>query len=259
MAAAKPTALASAALIVAALAPAGAAHAATKITNYDVTFEVEGKRSWTSKETSDSECTGGRCVREELASGSERLHLETPQPRRVQVFTGGGVKQPMFMGDTEAVLRLKGNHLLQGTHTTTYSGAWDAANPDQVDDTSKCGNRTMKETMAFNWVGHNRLALVPAFLLLREGCPNGLPVYSAEGLNGAPRPELSDVIATAAQSKFGRTKQFTIRGNTSWQGVVTPIDRTDDTSSYHRSGQEELSWQWRATFRMVNNKKKGRR
>jgi hypothetical protein len=257
VAAAKPG-LIAVAMAVAALAPAGAADAAVKITNYDVTFEVDGTRSWTYKETSDSECNGGRCVREEVASGNERLHLKTPKPRRVQVFTGGGQKQPMFMGDTEAVLRLTGNHLLQATHTTTYSGAADAANPDQVDDTSECGNRTMKETMAFNWVGRNRLALVPAFLLLREGCPNGLPNYPAEGVNGAPRPELSDVVASIAQSKFGRTKQFSVRGNASWQGVVTPVDRSDETSSYHRSGQEELSWQWRATFRMVK-KKRGRR
>jgi hypothetical protein len=246
-------------MAVAALAPAGAAHAGTKITNYDVTFEVEGKRTWTYKETGDNECTGGRCVREELASGSERLHLATPKPRRVQVFTGGGQKQPMFMGDTEAVLRLTGNHLLQGTHTVTYSGAADAANPDQVDDTSTCGNRSMKETMAFNWVGRNRLALVPAFLLLREGCPNGLPSYSAEGVNGAQRPELQDVVAAAAQSKFGRTKQFTIRGAASWQGVVTPVDRSDELGSFHRSGQEELSWQWRATFRKAPAKKGQRR
>lgn len=259
MAGARRAAVAAAVLATAALAPAGAAQAATRITKYEVTFEVEGKRTWSFKEVSDSECTVGRCVREELASGSETLQLQTPKPQRVDVFTFGGKQQPMFMGDTEATLRLTGGHLLQGSHTTTYTGGWDAANPDLVEDTSACGNRNLKETMAFNWVGRNRLALVPAFLLLRDGCPSGLPSYSAEGVNGAKRPELSDVVAAAAQAKFGRTKQFTVRGSTSWQGVVPVVDRSDDLGSFHRSGQEELSWQWRATFRMVKNKKKGRR
>src|SRR3954452_23654354 len=145
----------AAALATVALAPAGAAHAATKITKYDVTFELEGKRSWSFTQPHESECTAGHCTFEELASGSERLHLETPKPQRVDVFTFGGKQQPMFMGDTEAVLHLKGNHLLQGAHTVTYSGAWDAANPDTVEDTAECGNRNLKETLAFGWVGRN--------------------------------------------------------------------------------------------------------
>jgi hypothetical protein len=257
VAGARPLALAALATG-AALGPAGAADAATKITKYDVTFEVEGKRSWTFKEASDSDCTGGRCAVEELASGSERIVLQTPKPQRVDVFTFGGKQQPMLMGDTEATLRLTGNHLLQGTHTVTYTGGWDAANPDTVHDASDCGNRSLKETMAFNWVGRNRLALVPAMVLLREGCPSALP-YPADGVNGAKRPELSDVVAAAAQAKFGRTRQFTIRGAVSWQGVVPVIDRSDASSSFHRSGQEELSWQWRATFRKVAAKKGRRR
>ncbi|HEU4975915.1 MAG TPA: hypothetical protein VFT50_12550 [Baekduia sp.] len=265
-------ALAGAALACAAPAAAAeqppSAHAAKRTaagpreTPYDVTFALELTRTWTMDETWDLDCTGGSCHEQEHASGTEHLQLQTPHPQRVTVFSGIRGQPPMINGDTEAVLRLVGHHRLDGVHRDEFSGAWDAANPDQVDDTTQCGDRSVRSTMAFQWVTRNRLGLIPSFTeadALRERCPGDGALENLTGDDGVPEPTLMDVLGDVAQAKVGRVKDFSVRGTAGWHGTVPAIDRESDGDVLHRHGEERLSIQWRATFHQPRKKPHRRR
>ena len=153
---------------------------------------------------------------------------------------------------------MTGGWLRGGTMTTTYSGAWDAANPDTAEPTDDCGNLAEKDFRTVGWSADRpwSLALYVASEPLREACPDGPP----NGLDwvGGESPSLTDVLASVGKGKFLGTKQFTVRGTRSWTGTVAPTNRTDPRDTRIVNGQKTVTWQWEATFRMKGAKRKHR-
>jgi hypothetical protein len=244
-----PTALTLALL---AAVPA-AAPAAVEETAYDVVFDAQTKERWDFREFTSSECTVGTCVREELGSGTAATSIRTPTPQRVTVLTGVG-PTPQLVGTNEGTLQVTAAYLRTGSHTTTYSGGWDAANPDVVDPTDDCGRRTVKRTtLALSFQERNRIAPTTGPEPLREKCPSG---PSQLNWDDGTVPDLNAIVVTTAQSKFGRLKQFTVSGQRTWHGTVPPMNRTDPQDTFLRSGGHEVTWQWRATFRKAKKKRR---
>lgn len=244
--------------VVAALAAAAiltpSAHAAPRETIYEVTFQAEMVERWRFDERQSKECNGedgiGRCDREATGAGSARISLRTPRPQRVSVMTGIGGMQPMIVSSIDRGIPLKGSHRRGGAFTDTYSGAWDAANPDQVAPTSGCGLHNLKTDVALSWSGRNVLRPVLTIDDLRN-CPTGSPTgFAYDGV-----PAVSEVAARVNERTFGRVKQFRVTGTKTWRGTVDPIDRTDPDDSYSRYGASEIRWSWEATFRIVKPKK----
>ena len=237
-----------AALVLAAASPAGAA---LRETTYDVTFEAEKVERWQFDEHASSDCDGGRCVRDAVGSGSTRVFLKTPRPQRVSVTTGIPRMQPMVVASIDRGIALKGSHRVGGTFTDVYGGPWKAANQDFVAPTEGCGNHTVTTDVALAWTGRNQLAPVLSFDDLRA-CPTG-PV---RGFDYDGTPVVGEVVAQVAETKFGRTKQFTVRGSRTWAGTTPTLDLHSPESSLTSRGQSEVRWSWSATFRMVKRKKR---
>jgi hypothetical protein len=220
------------------LAAAGALPAAAEAARtvpYDVTVRVELRDEWTFLEHAENECLDGVCIAEEQAAGRTRIQLSTPTPQRVMVIRGG---RPSINGE----LRLKGSSLQSGTHAFTWSGAWDAANPDYELSTDDCGNRNIRTTFGLSFTKRNRVA--PSLLIddLREDCPIGMPHH--EVWDGDRVPFMPEVIASVQQTKFGRTKQFTVRASRTWHADAEP-----GNEFVHRSGARDVRYLWEATFK----------
>ena len=66
------------------------------------------------------------------------------------------------------------------------------------------------------------------------------------------------MIAQAGETKFGRTKQFRIRGSRTWTGTYPSMNRTDPDDTFTSSGDITTTWEWEATFRKATKKKKRR-
>ncbi|UGS38703.1 hypothetical protein [Capillimicrobium parvum] len=234
----------AAALVAATLAcasPAAAARPST--TEYRVTFHAEMSERWEFRELSSRECTVGRCVREEKGAGSARITLDSAGPTPVTVLRTGGNAAPMIHVGTDG-LALRGSYRRDGAHTTDYSGEWESANPDEAEATTGCGARSFKTGLGFDWAGRRELRVVTAIDQMRADCPSGPPNFDWD--DGAP--DLSAVLAAASRSRFGKTRQFTVRGQRKWTGTVPPMNRTDPDDTFQRSGSVEATWQWQATF-----------
>lgn len=248
-----------AALALAAASPA-VAGAAPRETKYDVTFEARMTETWKAETHVNKECQVGdpigRCLEDEVGSGAAKVYLRTPTPQRVSVITGAGGAQPMVTYAIDSGIPVKGEYKRAGTFTDVYSGLWDAANPDTAMPTKDCGSHAVKTDVALMWKGRNALAPLLALPDLFE-CPTG--PHSGFDFTPSTAPSVTEVVAPAAESKFGRAKQFTIRGAQTWTGSVTPINRTEPDDMYSTWGQSEIRWSWEATFRKVGKGRKRRR
>ena len=244
------------ALILCAALPAGASGAARSSSEalYEVTFRAEMTDRWQMREHYEDDCklTGAMCVRHEEGSGTARLNVKTRRPTRMLVMRGTGGRPPMLNVGTGEGAPVVGPYLRTGTLKTEYSGPWDAANPDREAPTSGCGTKTLKGDVNFTWRAKNQLAPLAILDDDREDCPTG-PSIGWEW-EGGESPSLSDAIAQAAQSKFPRTKQFSVNGNRTWTAIVDPINRQSKNGSYVRDGSRTTTWQWTATWRMVKRR-----
>jgi hypothetical protein len=145
---------------------------------------------------------------------------------------------------------LKGFHRRAGAFSDVYSGLWDAANEDLIAPASGCGNHSLKNDVALAWKGRNQLAPVLSVDDLAD-CPTGPTIgFDFDGV-----PAVSEVVGRVGESKFGRTRQFSVRGTKAWTGSIAPINRTDPDDSYVRSGDKTVRWSWEATFRKVVRKR----
>lgn len=235
---------------VAALALSAPATAAPRQTTYAVTFEAELVERWRFDEHASRACAAGealgRCDRDAVGQGSARIFLRTPRPQRVNVTTGVGGVQPLIVASIDRGIMLKGSHRRGGAFTDTYSGAWDAANPDEVAPTGGCGVRSLQTDVSLGWSGRNVLRPV---LLVDDlpDCPTGPPA----GFAYTSVPAVGEVPARVSERKFGRVKQFRFGGTKTWRGTVAPVNRTDPDDTYTRSGSSEVRWSWEAVFRLV--------
>jgi hypothetical protein len=249
-----PIVTAASLTLLAALAPA--AQAAPREAAYTVVFEAHMTERWSFKQFSSRECENGPCVTDEQASGVASAHLKTPTPQRVRVMTGMGPSGvPMIVGTTDGTLRVTGGYLRTGSHTVSYSGdpAYDAANPDETQPTEDCGRRTARLDVGLGFQQRNRISPSVPLEPLRERCPSGPPRNLQ--WDGGEVPDVNALAVAVAQSKFGRAKQFTVRGARTWHGTVDPFDRTDPQDTFHRSGEHTVTWQWRATFRKARRRR----
>ncbi|MDW5597052.1 hypothetical protein VSS74_22075 [Conexibacter stalactiti] len=238
------------AALVAATILSPSASAAPRQTTYEVTFEAEMVERWRFDERQSKDCGAddgvGRCDRHAVGQGSARIALRTPRPQRVSVTTGIGGMQPMIVSSIDRGIPLKGSHRRGGTFTDTYSGAWDAANPDHVAAANGCGVHTVTTDVSLSWSGRN--ALRP--MLLIDDLPD-CPAGPYDGFSYDGSPAVGEVPASVSERKFGRVKQFRFTGTKAWRGTVDPIDRTTPDDTYVRSGASEIRWSWEATFRIV--------
>lgn len=244
-------------LLAAALAAPMAADAAPlRESKYDVTVEIKMTEYWKVTEHHSSSCgpEGGRCDEDINGAGKAELLLRTSTPKRVSVMTGGGIRQPTITYAIDSGLPLKGSYRREGKLEDIYSGYWDAANEDQIAPTTGCGDHPLKTDVALAWKGRNQLAPVLVFDPLVE-CPMG-PV---RGFDYAETPDLGEVVAQAGETKFGRTKQFRVRGSRTFPGTYLTMNRTDPDDTFTSSGETMTKWEWEATFRKVTKKKKRRR
>ncbi|MBI5106048.1 MAG: hypothetical protein HZB46_13895 [Solirubrobacterales bacterium] len=241
--------------LLALLVLAPAAGAKVREMDYWLSFHATMKEEWSFEQHARSECENGDCLTDEVGKGQATITLGTSVPRKVHVMSMGGKVQPMIDTGVNRGLPLVGEELRSGTHTVTYSGdpKYDAANPDEVADTSKCGRRTLRTDLAFGWDGPNRLT--PSVIVdpLLEGCPTGPP--RNEHWVDDEVPSLFGLAATIQQTKFARTKQFTVRGSKTFTGV---IDAANDPR-FTRSGHHLVTWRWEARFTVSKPKPKKRR
>lgn len=235
--------------------PAASPAALPPQAKYDVRVEATMTDKWDFKEYSETECDDGTCVRDETGSGTARIHLQTKVWRLV--VTGGQGKRPPYVDVGNAGgLPFKGEYNREGVHVTDYRGSWEAANPDQTEPAGECGRKPIKSDVGFAFPQRNRVYLTALIDDLRE-CPMG-PPRNLEWENGEV-PSLGDVVVNVAQSKFGRAKQFRLRGSKTFKGTVDPFSRTEPGNTFVRGGSQEVTWTWEATFRKVGKKKKRRR
>jgi hypothetical protein len=246
------------ALLLSVALPASSAVAAKRVPSsaiYSVTFRAEMTDRWQAREhyTDDCRLTGAMCVRSENGEGSARLSVKTRRPAKMMVLRGIRGRGPMINVGTGEGAPVTGPYLRGGSLVTEYSGPWDAANPDRAQPASGCGTRSLDGDVNFTWRGRNKLALSAILDDDREDCPTG-PAVGWEW-DGGDGPALGDVIAQVSQSKFLRTRQFTVRGARTWTGKVPPFSRSSEQGSYVKDGNRTVSWQWEATFRMERKRR----
>jgi hypothetical protein len=235
--------------------PAAARSKAPSSATYKVTFKagMEEKWQYLADYADDCELTGAMCTRVEKGEGRASIQLRTRGPQTMLVSKGYKGRPPMLNTGTDG-LAVTGSYLRTGALTTEYGGPWDAANPDTAAATTDCGNRSVKTSLSFTWPARNRIGTALSLDDLREDCPDG-PTTGVEWDGGEP-PSLWDVIATLDQKKFLHTKQFTARGTRTWTGHVDPFSRSDAQGHYTISGDQTVTWQWEATFRMKTKRKR---
>lgn len=226
---------------------------------YTVTFSAEMTDRWQSREhfTDDCRLTGALCIRDEQGQGNAKLSVKTRRPFRMMVMRGVRGRGPAINVGTGEGAPITGPYLRNGALTVEYSGPWDAGNPDRAAETTGCGTKTIKGDVNFVWAARNQLAPSPILDETREDCPTG-PSEPWEW-DGGEGPSIRDVAGQVAQTKFLRTKQFTVRGQKTWTGRIPPTNRSDDQGSFVEDGSRTVSWQWEATFRMEGKKAKRKR
>jgi hypothetical protein len=226
---------------------------------YTVTFSAQMKDQWQSDEhyTDDCQLTGSMCVRTEKGEGGALLNVRTRRPFRMMVMRGVGGRGPAINVGTGEGAPITGPYQRSGSLVTEYSGPWDAGNPDRQAPAGGCGNKTISGDVNFVWTARNQLAPSPILDEDREDCPTG-PSTGWEW-DGGESPSLRAAVAQVAQTKFLRTRQFTVRGTKTWTGRIEPFSRSDSQGSYTKGGTRTVTWQWEATFRMEGTKKKRKR
>jgi hypothetical protein len=250
----RPLALGAAAAVALAAAPAADAKKKPRLSaTYMVTVKAAMKEQWSFRDYSSYDCLDGMCTREQKGSGTASAHLSTRRPFPIMVLRGPAGRPPTLNLGSDGI-PLTGAWLRGGTMTTEYSGAWDAANPDRTEPTADCGQIDVKPFGSIGWSSEQpkSLQLIVESEPLREECPDG-PPSGVEWENGES-PSLIDVLARVGKGKFLGTRQFTVRGTRTWKGAVSSFNRTDPLDTKIVGGDQSVTWQWEATFRM-----KGRR
>jgi hypothetical protein len=240
------------AALAAALTPA-TAHAAASEATYEVTFKAQMSETWNWKESYADDCklTGVMCTRDEVGSGSATVQVKSRRPTKMLVMRGPKGRPPVIGVGTGEGVPLTGSVLRNGSLTTTYGGPWAAANPNRKAEDKGCGRHTIKSDVNFVWEGANRLAPLTTSLDLGDtDCPDG-PSRPWEWANDES-PSLMEAFTTAAPKKFLGTKQFTVRGQRTWTGVIAPFSNGAMTSG----GDTKVTWTWEATFRKVGSKRR---
>lgn len=237
------------------LAPAGTAVAAKKRPLTEATYTVIARATmeerWQFLERSELRCLSpepGTCTTETTGSGMAKMQLKA-KPTTWLVMRGTKGRGPSLNVGTGEGAQLRGSYLRTGKLETVHGGPWAAANPPEVAETSGCGNESIEVDFNLAWRGRNQLAPSAIVSDMREDCPDG-PSTGLEWDNDGEGPSLMDVVTQAAQSKFLKTKQFTVSGTKSWHASADP-----PTGSYTlRSGEKTVKWSWSVTFQM--NKKR---
>jgi hypothetical protein len=241
------TVLAACALL--AVAAPGAAQAKRKPRSlqqatYEVVVRAAMDEEWYFDELSSSPCLPGDCTRETKGQGKAKISLKA-KPVQWLVMRGAGGRPPQINVGTGEGAPATGPYQRSAELVTHYEGQWAAANPDVVSDTADCGTRSM--TVDFNVFFRSRNVLAPSAPTdtLRDHCVDG-PVSGLEWDAGGS-PSLGDAITQTSQTRFLRTKAFTVRGSHTWHADVNP-----PTGSYvRRTGYKNVTWRWEATFRML--------
>jgi hypothetical protein len=215
---------------------------------YTVIARATMEEEWQFLERSEIDCLDGMCTTETKGSGTATMQLKA-KPTKWLVMRGFGGRPPMINVGTGEGVQLKGPYLRSGELSTVHGGPWADANPPRIAPTGDCGNRSITVDFNLMWKARNQLSPSAIVDDLREDCPDG----PSTGLEwDSDSPSLMDVVTQAAQTKFLRTKQFTVSGTKTWHASVDP-----PTGAYTmRSGQKLVTWNWSVTFHM---NRKGRR
>ena len=248
--------LALAGAVVLAVAPAADAKKKPKrmSATYMTTVRVDLQSKWQYRRLAQHDCLPGVCSREDKGSGSTTAHMKTKRPFPVMVIRGFNGRPPTLNLGSDGI-PMAGEQIVQGSDTLTYGGPWAAANPNQADETSGCGRRTLDDFASIGWEDLQKgggLQLGVDIDPFREDCPLG-PSSGFEW-EGGESLSIYDVVATVGKGKFLRTKQFTVRGQATRKALMP----TTNEWHYSQHGDAEAEIQWEATFRMKGAKKKRR-
>jgi hypothetical protein len=210
---------------------------------YEVVVRATMDETWNFDERSSISCLPGECTVQTKGSGSAHVALKS-KPTRWLVMRGANGRPPQINVGTGEGARATGGYLRTGELSTIHGGEWAAANPPEISPTRDCGNRTI--TVDFNLFFTKRDVLAPSASadLLRDACPEG-PSTGLDWDNGEA-PSLGDVVTQTSQTRFLKTRSFTVRGTKTWHASVKP-----PTGSYvWRSGEKKVTWNWEVTFNM---------
>jgi len=251
-----PLALAGALILLVAPAAEAKKKKPRSAATYMVTVKASMQERWNYRDYTSFDCLDGMCTREELGTGTASANLSTREPFEMMVIRGPKGRPPTLNLGSDGI-PMKANWLRGGEETITYSGSWDAANPDTAAPTDDCGHLAAQPFGSIGWSYETpgNLQLIVDSEPLREDCPAGPSNVDWEG---GESPSLSDVLASVGKDKILGTKQFTVRGTKSWTGTVRPFNRTDPLDTKIVNGEHTATWQWEATFRMKGAKKKKR-
>jgi len=217
---------------------------------YTVIARATMEERWQFLERSEIRCLNpapGTCTVETSGSGTAKMQLKA-KPTTWLVMRGANGRPPSLNVGTGEGAQLRGSYLRTGKLETIHGGPWAEANPPEIAETSGCGTKDIEVDFNLSWEGRNQLAPSAIVSDQRDDCPDG-PNTGLEW-DDDESPSLMDVVTQAAQSKFLKTKQFTVSGTKSWHASATP-----PTGSYVlRSGEKTVKWSWSVTFQM--NKKR---
>jgi hypothetical protein len=236
-----------------ALAPASAGAAKKTDWLYDVTVRAEMTEEWRFHEEAHSGDGVEPCDRYQDGEGSARIQLRSRRPTRVMVLRGSGGRPPVLSVGTGEGVPLTGSYKRVGRDEERHEGPrCGPANPPNIQPASGCGTRPMKADWALAYTTGRTVAPMMPLDDLREDCPSG-PVRGVEW-EGGVAPQLGEATTRVPPSRFYGTRQFTVRGQRTFKGVVAPMNEPH----FGRFGHHEVSWQWETTYRLVG-RKKGRR
>jgi hypothetical protein len=214
---------------------------------YAVVVRATMDESWNFDERSSISCLPGECTVQTKGAGSAHIALKS-KPTRWLVMRGFNGRPPQINVGTGEGAPASGSYLRTGELSTVHGGEWAAANPPDVSPANDCGNKPI--TVDFNLFFSKRNVLAPSAPtdLLRENCPEG--PNTGLDWDGGESPSLGDVVTMTSQTRFIKSRSFTVRGTKSWRASVKP-----PTGAYTwRSGEKKVTWSWEVTF----NRKKAR-
>lgn len=226
---------------------------------YMTTVKANMTERWDYRENYVSHEPDGTNTREEKGSGTASANLRTRRPFPLMVIRGPKGRPPTLNHGSDGI-PMSGGWLRSGEITITYDGPWGAANPDRTFETTGCGMIDDKPFASIGW-SYDTPGSLQLFGISephRDDCPDG-PLSGGYRWEGGESPMLTDVLAAAGKHKFLRTKQFTVRGATTWNGAMDPVSRSSKDGSFQRGGSSTVTWQWEATFRMKKEKRKRKR
>ena len=70
-------------------------------------------------------------------------------------------------------------------------------------------------------------------------------------MSGSTSPSILRLFPTKAPNKFLGTKQFTVRGQRTWTGVIPAFTN----GALTRGGDTKVTWTWEATFRKAKKRR----